>query len=729
MRRSAAVSAAALLFIATPCLGLSEGATRLQQELEGSRTPVTFATGVAPIVFQKCSPCHQPGGSAPFSLLTYPEVKGRARQIVTAVTRRSMPPWKPESGYGEFSGARQLSDNEISTFQQWFDGGGLAGDTSKLPPAPLSADGWRLGTPDAVLSLSEPYRLRPGGPDRLRHFVIPVQLSERRYIKAWEFRTSTPRVVHHAMVNVDPTRASRSRDQLDPEPGFEGVIPLSAKMPDGYFVDWTPGQIPYVAPPQMAWSLEKDSDVVLTLHLRPTSEWETIDARLGLYFSDAPPSRTPTMIRLSYQNIDIPPGERHYTITDSYTLPVDVDAYDIKPHAHNLAEEIRGFADLPDGGRKWLIYIRKWDFHWQDSYRYASPVSLPAGTRVSMEYTYDNSAENPANPNKPARRVTFGQETTDEMGDLWIQVLPRNPADLAILNSSIKDKMLPADISGYEMMLQSDPNNVTLHEDLSGLYLAANDFQNAARQSAQALRLKPDVAAAHYNLGYDLLRLRRWDEAEDHFRKALSLDPNHGPSSYGLGLTLWARGRPGDATRHFRDVVGRLPLRADAHYNLGVVLQWNGKLDDALTSYRKALDIDPTYVDAQFAVGLIRAAHHEPKEAIASFTRALELRPDWPPAQIQMAWLLSTSPDASIRDPHAALSLAERAVALTRGQDANALEALAAALAAAGRFESAVQTVERALAALGPGADRMLVAGARRRLALYREGKPYLESR
>jgi hypothetical protein len=137
--------------------------------------------------------------------------------------------------------------------------------------------------------------------------------------------------------------------------------------------------------------------------------------------------------RLGSRTIDIPAGRTDYTITDSYVLPVDVDVLSVNPHAHYLATDMKAFATLPDGTRQWLLWIKSWDFNWQDVYQYKKPIALPRGTRITMEYTYDNSAANRRNPNRPPRRVAYGPRSSDEMGDLWLQILPRLNADRAIL--------------------------------------------------------------------------------------------------------------------------------------------------------------------------------------------------------------------------------------------------------------------------------------------------------
>jgi tetratricopeptide (TPR) repeat protein/mono/diheme cytochrome c family protein len=658
-----------------------------------AQAPVTFVKDIAPVLFRECASCHRPDGSAPFSVLTFADVRPRAKAIAEAVQRRTMPPWKPEPGHGDFVGARRLRGEEIDTIVRWAEDGAPLGDPAALPQPPERNDRWQLGPPDLVLTMPEAYRLSPGGPDRLRNFVIPIPISARRYVRAWEFHTTNPRVVHHATFLIDPTPASRRLDLNDPEPGYEGLVSLSAKNPDGYFLGWTPGQSPSAAPEQMAWTLDVNSDLVMMLHLRPTDHWETVDASIGLYFSNTPPTRMPAMIRLNRQDIAIPAGEPHYVVADSYVLPVDVEAYSVQPHAHNLAKEVKGWATLPDGTTKWLIDIRRWDFHWQDSYHYVAPVPLPAGTRVSMEFTYDNSESNLANPARPPKRVIFGQRTSDEMGDLWLQVVPRDSRDLAVLNQSLRTKLLPQNISGYQMMLQADPDNASLHDDLAILLSQAGDLPNAANQFAESLRLRPD-APSHYNLGNALLGLGRWAEASAQFEQALQLEAQYALAHHGLALSLANRGARDDAIRHFREAIRLKPTLEEAHYNLGVLL----------------------------------GARHEPVAAIASFRSALELRRDWPAAQAQLAWILATSPDAAVHDPKEAVSLAEHSVALTSHRDAWALDVLAASLASDGQFDRAVVAAESALNLLKEGSDAETLQAVGRRLEMYRNRIVYVDS-
>ena len=198
------------------------------------------------------------------------------------------------------------------------------------------------------------------------------------------------------------------------------------------------------------------------------------------------------MLRLGRQDIDIAAGRRDYVNADTYTLPVDVDALAVQPHAHFLAKEARAWATLPGGAVVPLIYIKDWNFHWQDVYTYAQPLALPKGTVIEMRYTYDNSAANRANPNRPPRRVTFGQTSASEMGSLWLQVVPRRPADLARLEQDFGPKILRDDIAGNEKWLEVEPRNAQLRAELAACYLEANRPADALTQLNEAVRLDPD---------------------------------------------------------------------------------------------------------------------------------------------------------------------------------------------------------------------------------------------
>ena len=206
---------------------------------------------------------------------------------------------------------------------------------------------------------------------------------------------------------------------------------------------------------------------------------------------------------------------RATSITDSYVLPVDVEVQAVQPHAHYRARDVRGEATLPDGTTRSLIAIKDWDFRWQHVYRFETPVRLPKGTTLSMRYAYDNSAANPRNPQQPPARARWGQRSSDEMGDLWVQVLTRDDDDLARLNRDFRPKVVAEDVQGYEVEIEKHPDDPGLHDDAALLYLELGRAEKAIAHFETSLKLKPGSAAAHYNLGTALTVARRLNEAGD----------------------------------------------------------------------------------------------------------------------------------------------------------------------------------------------------------------------
>ncbi len=649
---------------------------------------VTFSRDVGPILVDKCAICHHPDGPAPFSLLTYDAVKQHATQIAAAVRTRFMPPWKSEPGFGDFVGQRHLTDDEIALIDRWVAGGALEGDARPLA-APAWTEGWQLGKPDLVVSLAEPYQLRPDGIDVSRVFVLPVPTTGRRYVKGLEFRPGNPRVVHHANIRVDPTGASRQLDERNPGPGYDGVILRSAVFPDGYFLGWTPGQVSPLLPKGMAWRLEPGSDLVVEIHMQPTGKIEVIAPSIGLYFTDDPPERTPVMLRLGRQNLDIAAGDSRYVVEDSFVLPVDVEVQALQPHAHHRAREVGAIATLPDGTSRWLINIKSWDFRWQHVYRLVSPLALPRGTTISMHYTFDNSVANLRNPQQPPTRVSWGQFSRDEMGDLWVQVLTRTESDRRVLNDAFRPKLIAEDAIGYETMIRRDPSKVTLHDDVAVLYLELNRPGDAAMHFKASAELAPQSAAAHYNYATALTMTGKLTEAIAEYERAIAIRPDY----------------------------------ARAHNNLGDALLHAGRTSEALQHFREALRLDPGYAEARFNLGSVLNTQGRPQDAIVEFRRAVELSPDLAPALVELAWLLASARDAALRNPDQAVRLAERAASLTGAKDAKALDVLAAAQGASGQFDAAVET---AAAALALGVPESLAAAIRQRQELYRQGRPYV---
>ena len=688
-------------------------------------TRITYTGHIAPILIDRCVECHRPGGSGPFSLLTYEDAKRRAGQIAEVTRRRLMPPWKPVAGHGgPFVGDRSLSDGQIEAIARWVDLGAPEGNPTDAPAARLFPRAERDGEPDLIVQVARPYTLPADGSDVFRNFVVPVPLTETRCVRALEFRPGN-RAVHHANIMIDRTRTSRRFDDQDPEAGYAGPLPSDAEYPDGHFLGWTPGQRATFLPADMCWRLEPGSDLLLQVHLRATGKPEAIQPVVAMTFSDRQPARIPVMLRLSRQDIDIAAGERSVRITDTFELPVDVEVHAVQPHAHYLARDVRGFAELPDGSVRWLVHIGDWDFNWQDVYRFVSPFWLPRGARLVMEYTYDNSSGNPRNPHTPPRAVRWGQQTSDEMGDLWVQVLTRSDRDRAGLAARARDKALRDDIVGYRTMLRVSPDDAALHESLAKIYSQVGRLDEALRQVEESVRLKPDSAAGQYNFGTALAALGRHDEAVRHFMEAVRLDPSLAYAHNSLGVSLFALGRTDDATPRFRRALAIEPAYANAHNNLGKALEVSGALGEAVVHYREAIRIQPDNVLTLQNLGAVSARLGQVGEAVVLLRRALELSADSPSVAARLAWVLATHDHAG--RPEEAIELAESAVAATGRRDATTLDILAAALAANRRFDEAIGVAESALVAASRARADDLARDIRARLALYRERRPYRE--
>jgi tetratricopeptide (TPR) repeat protein len=331
--------------------------------------------------------------------------------------------------------------------------------------------------------------------------------------------------------------------------------------------------------------------------------------------------------------IDIPPGESHFVVADHYDLPVDVDVLGIYPHAHYVGRDVQGFATLPDGTKKWLIWIRDWDFAWQAVYRFARPVFLPRGSRLEMRITYDNSAGNVRNPNDPPRRVVAGNRSTDEMGHLWIQVLPRQRDDRWVLQEAYMRRRL-----------EKYPGDFIAHANLAAALEQRGRGDEAIAEYRQALRSRPSSAAVLNNLGAALQASGRLDEAIGKYREAARAQPDYLNARHNLGGALVQKGAFAEALPYLREAVRARPDDATDHNNLGGALLALGRLDEAIRELRRAAEIDPRSLNAHYNLGRALAAGGLRREAVAQMEEALRIAPTDPDALQALAELKAARP-------------------------------------------------------------------------------------
>ena len=560
----------------------------------GPATPaarVTFNRDIAPIVYQYCAACHRPGESAPFSLLTYQDVKKHGHQIVAVTQTRFMPPWLPEPGVLKFADERRLSDQQIETIRAWVDQGMMEGKPSDLSPKPKFVEGWQLGQPDMVLKAAKPYMLPATGIDQYWNFILPVPINETRWVRAIEIRPGDKRLVHHANLLVDRYESAR-RMEKDKGSGFGGMeIRIDSEVfdPDSHFLFWKPGTVASNEPDGMALRLDKGTDLILNTHLQPSGKEEAIQPSVGIYFTDKPATLHPMLLEMQNDGaLDIPAGARNFVVTDEFKLPVDVDLMGIYPHAHYLGKDLQATALLPDGTSKILIHIKHWDLNWQAVYRYAEPVFLPKDTVIKMRYVYDNSEENTANPNHPPIRVLGGNRATDEMAHLWLQVLPTGVYPVGT------DPRMVLQEAWARHEVEKAPSIFESHYNLAEMLQRRGALDEAIEQFQAAVSIRPNDPVANNALGGAFLAKGDLSQAVQRFDAALAVQPDYFDAHYNLGNALAAQDKFDGAAEQFGAAVRLNPEDANAQANLGTALAQLGRLSEAKSHYEAALRIDPT---------------------------------------------------------------------------------------------------------------------------------------
>lgn len=684
---------------------------------------VTFNQHLAPVLHRACAQCHHPGGAGPFSLVTFADAAKRAKQIATVTGSGFMPPWKADGHPDEFVAQPRLTPDEIAMFRRWAESPMEGPGTAPAPPT--WAEGWYLGTPDLIVTLPAGFTLPGENSDAFRIFAVPLKVAATKYVRGIEFHPGNARVVHHANIRIDRTNGSRRLDDADPLPGYDGLMARTAEYPDGHFLGWTPGQIAPLVDPDLAWRLDPGTDLVVQLHMQPSGRPEPVQPVIGFYFADKPATRTPSILRLGSQGIDIPPGDGAYVVQDRYTLPVDATLLAVQPHAHYRAKDVQGTAQFPDGTTRSLIHIGSWDFRWQHVYRYTQPIRLPKGTTLSMRYVYDNSPGNPRNPQSPPVRVRWGQRSFDEMGDLWFQLATANDADRATLGGEVQQKMTAEDLIGLDTMLLSAPDDTELHDDAGVLALLLGRPAVAVGHFKVSATRRPLDAAAHYNLGTALTQAGLFDDAVASYQQALTIRPRYARALSNLADTLVVLGRSDEAIARYEQAVRADPLMPEAHNNLGAALWRKGDLLRAERELNEALRLRPGYAEAYFNRGHTALKDGRLVDAAGHFRVAASLKPDWVAAVSTAAWVLATASDREARSPGEAVPLAERAVQLTGRRDARTLDVLAVAYAAAGRFDDAVAAEREAQP--HATAEATLAREIARRLALFERREPFID--
>lgn len=666
----------------------------------------TWSHDVAPILYKNCATCHHPGGAGPFSLLTYADARRWGAQAVKVTQSRYMPPWLPEPDHGDFADNRRLPDADLATLRKWFQAGMPEGNPNDAPTAPKYDVSWQMGKPDLILKQAQPFTLAAGGTDVFRNFVLPYPLKESHFIRAMEIHPGAAQVVHHANVLIDRTGSFRLKHPADWQAGIPGMeILLDAGNtfdPDSHFLFWKPDTPALVEPEGMPWRLDPGNDLILNIHLKPSGKAEVVDTEIGLYFTDQPPTKQPMLLQLDRDDaLDIPAGDAHFMVEDSLILPVDVEALGVYPHAHYLGKDMQAWATLPNGEKKWLVWIRDWDIDRQSVYRYRQPVQLPRGTVLHMRYLYDNSAANPRNPHNPPIRVRAGNRSEDEMAHLWLQVLPVHTDPKA------PDPRLLLEEAWMRNRLRRTPGDRISLYNLGAALTAQGQFKDAVEIFAQDVQAHPEDPRTLTAFGAALDGAGDWQAARQAFAKVVAgSGKSSGISSaqicdarFDLANLDLSHQQLSSAEQEFRAQLAACPEDAETHSGLAATLQEEGQAEQAQAEYRRAVELSPENLPALLGLSGIELDAGDNAQAIEHLNAAARIQPASEQAHVQLARAYAQSGNLD-RAQAELLKAAE-----LKPEDASVHSALSQVLGQTGKYEEAIAEQRQALKLLEDDAD------------------------
>jgi len=393
------------------------------------QSQTNFAEDIAPIIYKNCSSCHRPGEIGPMSLTNYEQVKNWANTIKYVTSIKYMPPWQANPEYQNYLSENYLTEEEISKIADWVDNGAPRGDASLEPEFPNFPNESLLGEPDLVLEMQEAHIHSGNEKDSYYYFVLPSGLTEDKIIKAVEFRPGNTKIVHHALIFEDTEGIARASDAETPEYGFEGfggfdggsndLGILNQKQYPGY----VPGQKPIRFPLGIGQTIEAGADIVIQIHYAPSPIEESDKSKVNLFFADTSEEVdrfTTDRIMLPFDlpggffNFVIPPQEEK-SFHGTWDINQDISLLGLSPHMHLLGQDWTVYLEHQDGSITNLINIPEWDFNWQGNYFFQRFIVAKAGSRIHAIASYDNTSENPQNPNFPPQTVFWGERTADEM--------------------------------------------------------------------------------------------------------------------------------------------------------------------------------------------------------------------------------------------------------------------------------------------------------------------------
>ena len=360
-----------------------------------------FHTDVEPILAQHCQSCHRAGEIAPMPFETYSQTRPWAAAIAEQVTLRKMPPWFATKGH--FANDPSLTDQQIATLREWANSGAHEGPAAPSVPQHAWKEGWNIPHQDAVFQMLEPFALPASAPIEYQYFVVPTNFTTDQWIQAAEIRPGARANVHHVVVYVRPKDSMWLRDGNTKIPPKNDILLI-----------YTPGSQARILPEGMAQKIEAGSDLVFQIHYTTNGKATVDRTKIGLQLATTQPKKRVLTLQMGNSTFEIPPGEANYPVLVRGSLPNDAELLSLFPHMHLRGKAFEYRIIPPKGPPQVLLRVEPYNFYWQLNYLLAEPLKLPAGTRFEWEAWFDNSANNPSNPD-PKAKVQYGEQSWEEM--------------------------------------------------------------------------------------------------------------------------------------------------------------------------------------------------------------------------------------------------------------------------------------------------------------------------
>jgi hypothetical protein len=412
------------IFVSSLALTAAQ-ANRPAGAAQAAADPPTFSKDVAPVLYKHCTTCHRPGEAAPMSLLTYESARPWARSIANAVTTGMMPPWQADPAHGHWRNERRLTPQEKDAITRWVAAGAPQGDPKDLPAQPVYAEGWRIGTPDAILTMAEPYTVPASGEIEYQYFEVPTNFTEDKWVQAIEIRPGAREVVHHVLVYA-------RHPEMKPRPApFRQANPQGGPLPPGLqqqspeerqrsirrgplMAQTAPGTDPTIFPPGSALLVKAGTVLTFQVHYTTAGKAMADTSSIGFVFAKQPVTTEVRTAAMMNPRFMIPAGAENHPVESGLEFTEDVTIYNITPHTHLRGKSWEHRVTYPDGRTEIILSVPKYDFNWQTDYQFVTPLRLPKGSKLQAVAHYDNSKNNKANPD-PTKDVYWGDQTWEEM--------------------------------------------------------------------------------------------------------------------------------------------------------------------------------------------------------------------------------------------------------------------------------------------------------------------------